>query len=59
VYFKDKARQCYSITVLVDTLCVCGDPLTEKEADQLMAAMDTNKDGYVDVNGNTLRQFYT
>ncbi|XP_060561665.1 uncharacterized protein LOC132721386 [Ruditapes philippinarum] len=36
--------------VLVDTLCVCGDPLTEKEADQLMAAMDTNKDGYVDVN---------
>ncbi|XP_053382352.1 uncharacterized protein LOC123540996 isoform X1 [Mercenaria mercenaria] len=35
---------------LVKTLRLCGDPLTDKEASQLMSAMDTNKDGYIDIN---------
>lgn len=32
-------------------LQVCGDPLTKEEAEELMDKIDTNKDGFIDING--------
>lgn len=40
------------ISDLMSTLKLCGDdPLTDREAEELMEAMDTNKDGFIDTNG--------